>query len=89
MALSGSAAGNNGAYNITWPTNAQLAAAGFSNADGAPPQDGSTLFIDPQVPSNASETISLNSTSFLTGADITTHAEDQRHPEHQSRRHRP
>ncbi|TAL03304.1 MAG: hypothetical protein EPO08_04490 [Rhodospirillaceae bacterium] len=72
MALSGSAAGNNGAKTITWPTNAQLAAAGFSNGDGAPPQDGSTLFINPQVPSAVSETISLNSTSFLTGANITT-----------------
>lgn len=73
MALSGSTNGNNGAYTINWPTNAQLAAAGYSTGDGAPPQDGSVILVDPQVVApSAGETISLKSTSFLTGANLTT-----------------
>jgi hypothetical protein len=73
MVLSGSTAGNNGAYTITWPTNAQLAAAGYGNGDGAAPQDGSVILTSPQVVAPGSgETISLKSTSFLTGVNLTT-----------------
>jgi hypothetical protein len=72
LALTGSSAGNNRAYNVAWPTNAQLAAAGYTFADGSPPLDGSTLLVNPPVTSTAGETISLNSTAFLTGTSLTT-----------------
>ena len=74
LALSGSAAGNNGAYTITWPTNADLVAAGYT-LNGAAPDivTGDILFTDNQIPVTAGgETITLQSQAFLTGTSLTT-----------------
>jgi flagellar hook-associated protein 3 FlgL len=73
LALTGSGAGNNGAYTIVWPTNAELLAAGFDpNAGNI--VTGDTLFTKGQVPVPGAgpETISLNSSAFLRGTSIST-----------------
>jgi flagellar hook-associated protein 3 FlgL len=74
LALSGSGAGNNGAYNITWPTNADLTAAGYGLNTAAPAiVTGNILFTDNQIPvTGGAETITLQSRAFLTGTSITT-----------------
>jgi flagellin-like hook-associated protein FlgL len=73
MAMSGSANGNNRAYTVHWPSNADLTAAGFDfTTDNAIPADGSSLFVDPTVFNTTPETISLNSTAFLTGTAVPT-----------------
>ncbi len=61
IALSGSAAGNNGNYTVKWPTNAQLVGAGFT-LNGAAPDivDGDAMFVSPNVLSTAGETITLS-----------------------------
>jgi len=72
MALSGSTAGNSGAYTIRWPTNAELVAAGYDPGAGQV-VPGDVLFLDNQVPvTGAGETISLNSTAFMTGTSLST-----------------
>ena len=71
MAMTGSTAGNNGAYTISWPSNADLTAAGYNLGSGQL-VNGSTLLISPQTVSNATEVISLDSTSFLKGSSLTT-----------------
>ena len=71
MALTGSTNGNNGAYTMKWPTNAELVAAGYSLTTGQI-VDGGTLFTDPPLVSTTAETVSFNSTSFLTGSNLTT-----------------
>ncbi|MBY0509050.1 MAG: hypothetical protein K2P94_02755 [Rhodospirillaceae bacterium] len=72
LALSGSTAGNNGAYTVTWPTNAQLVAAGLDPNAGAV-VSGDVLFTKTQIPvTGAPETISLESRAFLTGTNIGT-----------------
>jgi flagellar hook-associated protein 3 FlgL len=72
MALSGSVAGNNGAYTVRWPTNAELVAGGFDpNAGQITP--GDVIFLDNQIPiTGAPETISLESRAFLTGTSLST-----------------
>lgn len=72
LALSGSAAGNNGAYTVRWPSNAELVAAGYDpNAGQITP--GDMIFLDNRVPvPSSSETISLDSRAFLTGTSIST-----------------
>src|SRR5262249_10274588 len=61
LALSGSTAGNNGAYTVTWPTNAELVAAGLDpNAGNI--VSGDVLFTKSQIPvTGAPETINLES----------------------------
>jgi flagellin-like hook-associated protein FlgL len=72
MALSGSAAGNNGAYTVRWPSNAELAAAGF-DPNGGLVTPGDMIFLDNQIPiTGAPETISLDSRAFLTGTSLST-----------------
>lgn len=72
MALSGSVAGNNGAYTVRWPTNAELAAAGF-DPNGGQVVPGDMIFLDNQIPiTGAGETISLDSRAFLTGTSLST-----------------
>ena len=72
VALSGSTNGNNGAYTVKWPTNAQLAAAGYDPNAGQVIA-GDMLFFDNQVPvTSTPETISLNSRAFLTGTSLST-----------------
>ncbi len=72
MALSGSTNGNNGAYTVRWPTNAELAAAGYDPNAGQV-VSGDMIFLDNQVPvSGVPETISLNSRAFLTGTSLST-----------------
>ena len=74
LALSGSAAGNNGAYTVKWPTNAQLVAAGMDPNAGAV-VSGDVIFTQSKIPFTSSpETISLNSNSFLTGTNLATTA---------------
>ena len=70
LALSGSVLGNDRAHTVHWPTNAELATAGYAVTDGAPPQDGSTILISPQVFNPTGKTISFNSTAFLTGVSL-------------------
>lgn len=72
MAMSDSSIGNNGAYTIRWPTNAQLVAMGLDPNGGAV-VNGDMLFFDKQAAVNgSSETISLTSEAFLTGTSIST-----------------
>jgi flagellin-like hook-associated protein FlgL len=71
LALSGSSNGNNGAYTVKWPTNAELAAAGY-NLSGGQVADGSILLTNPPVVSATSETVSLDSTAFMQGSSLTT-----------------
>ncbi len=73
LALSGSVAGNDGAYNVIWPSNADLLAAGYDPNAGAL-VDGSSIFTKRQipVPGAAPETISLVSNAFLHGTSIPT-----------------
>ncbi len=71
MAMTGSTAGNNGAYTMKWPSNAELTAAGYNLGSGQV-VDGSILLTSPQVVSTAVEVISLDSTSFLQGSALTT-----------------
>ena len=73
MALSGSTAGNNGAYTITWPSNADLAAAGY-NMNAGDLVSGDTVFVKGRIPvtSAAPETISLKSTAFMKGTSLST-----------------
>lgn len=71
LAMSGSTVGNNGAYTVRWPTNAELVAAGLDpNAGQVVP--GDLLFLDNQVPILSAETISLDSRAFLTGTSLST-----------------
>ena len=72
LALSGSAAGNNGAYTVTWPTNAELIAAGLDPNAGAV-VSGDVLFTKSPIPvTGAPETITLESKAFLTGTNLGT-----------------
>ncbi len=72
LALTGSTAGNNGAYTVKWPTNAELVAAGLDpNAGNV--VSGDVIFTQNQIPvTGAPETISLNSKAFLTGTNLGT-----------------
>lgn len=74
LALDGSTAGNNGAYTMKWPSNADLIAAGF-NLSGGDIVGGDTLFSSKPipVPSAAPETINLKSMAFLHGVSLPTH----------------
>ncbi|MBD25326.1 MAG: hypothetical protein CMG46_10040 [Candidatus Marinimicrobia bacterium] len=74
LALTGSGAGNNGAYTITWPSNAELTAAGY-NLNAAAPDivTGNVMFTDNRIPVvGGAETIALNSRAFLKGVSIPT-----------------
>ena len=75
LGLTGSTAGNNGAYTVKWPSNADLAAAGY-NLNGSPPDlvGGASIFTSKQIPvtSASGETISLDSTPFLQGVSLPT-----------------
>jgi len=73
MALSGSTAGNNGAYTLKWPSNADLIAAGY-NMNNGDLVTGDTVFTQRPlpVPGSTPETISLNSTSFMKGTALST-----------------
>ncbi len=74
LALTGSTAGNNGAYTVKWPTNAQLVAAGLDPNSGAV-VSGDVIFTQSKIPFTSSpETVSLNSNAFLTGTNLTTTA---------------
>jgi len=72
LALSGSVDGNNGAYTVRWPSNAELVAAGYDpNAGQITP--GDMIFLDNQIPvTTVTETISLDSRAFLTGTSLST-----------------
>ncbi len=74
LAMDGSTAGNNGAYTMTWPKNADLIAAGY-NLSGGDVVDGDTLFTrkDIPVPSAGPEAVNLNSMAFLHGVSLPTH----------------
>lgn len=72
MALSDSTIGNNGAYTIRWPTNAQLVAMGL-DPNGGSVVNGDVLFFDGQAALNGSgETITLESKAFLKGTSLST-----------------
>jgi flagellar hook-associated protein 3 FlgL len=72
LALSGSTAGNNGAYTVIWPTNADLIAAGLDPNNGDI-IGGDVLFTQRPIPvTGAPETISLESKAFLTGTSLGT-----------------
>lgn len=72
LALSGSTAGNNGAYTVHWPTNAQLVAAGLDPNAGSI-VSGDVIFTQNQIPvTGTPETISLESQAFLTGTNLGT-----------------
>jgi len=72
LALSGSVAGNNGAYTVKWPTNAELVAAGLDPNSGAV-VTGDMIFTQGQIPvTGAAETITLESKAFLTGTNLGT-----------------
>ncbi len=72
LALSGSVDGNNGAYTVRWPTNAELAAAGYDPNGGAF-VTGDMIFLSNQIPiTGASETITLQSKAFLKGTSLAT-----------------
>jgi len=72
LALSGSVAGNNGAYTVKWPTNAELVAAGL-DPNGGSIVTGDVIFTQNQIPvDGAPETITLESKAFLTGTHLGT-----------------
>jgi len=72
LAMSGSVAGNNGAYTVKWPTNAELVAAGL-DPNGGNIVTGDVIFTQNQVPvTGAPETITLESNAFLTGTSLST-----------------
>lgn len=73
LALDGSTAGNNGAYTMVWPTNADLISAGY-NLSGGDIVSGNVLFTrkDIPVPSASPETVNLNSMAFLHGVSLPT-----------------
>lgn len=72
LALSGSVDGNNGAYTVKWPTNAELVAAGY-DPNGGQITPGDMIFLDNRVPvPGVTETISLDSRAFLTGTSLST-----------------
>ena len=71
MALSGSAVGNNGAYTIKWPSNADLIAAGYDMNSGDL-VSGDVVFVQGQIPVSSGETISLSSTAFMKGTSLPT-----------------
>jgi flagellar hook-associated protein 3 FlgL len=72
LALSGSALGNNGAYTVTWPTNAQLVAAGLDPNAGAV-VSGDVIFTKTPIPvTGTPETITMASKAFLTGTNLGT-----------------
>lgn len=73
LAMSGSGAGNNGAYTVRWPTNAELAAAGYDMNGALNIVQGDLIFVDNQVPiTGAPETITLESKAFLKGTSSAT-----------------
>lgn len=73
LALSGSTAGNNGAYTVRWPTNADLIAAGYDMTGPLDIVQGDVIFVTGQVPvTGTPETISLDSRAFLTGTSLAT-----------------
>jgi flagellar hook-associated protein 3 FlgL len=74
LALSGSVAGNNGPYTITWPSNADFLAAGIDFNSGAPDIiSGDGVFTLNQIPvTGAGETITLQSNAFLKGTSLST-----------------
>jgi len=73
LALSGSTAGNNGAYTVRWPTNAELTAAGYDMSGALNLVQGDTIFVANQVPIvGAPETITLESKAFLKGTSLST-----------------
>ncbi len=73
MALSGSSAGNNGAYTLTWPSNADLIAAGY-DMNAGDLVTGDSVFTKRRIPvtSAGPETITLTSTSFMQGTSLST-----------------
>jgi flagellar hook-associated protein 3 FlgL len=72
LALTGSTAGNNGAYTVTWPTNAQLIAAGLDPNGGAI-VTGDVIFTKAPIPVTTDpETITLDSRAFITGTNLGT-----------------
>jgi hypothetical protein len=73
LALDGSTAGNNGAYTMKWPSNADLVAAGY-NLSGGAIVNGDTLFSGKPipVPSASPENINLKSMAFLHGVSLPT-----------------
>ncbi len=72
LALSGSTQGNNGAYTIKWPTNAELVAAGLDPNSGSV-VSGDVIFTQNQIPVTANpEIINLESKAFLTGTNLGT-----------------
>ncbi len=72
LALSGSTAGNNDAYTVKWPTNAELLAAGL-DPNAGDVVSGDVLFTQNPIPvTTVAETITLRSTAFLTGTSLGT-----------------
>ena len=73
LALDGSTAGNNGAYTMKWPSNADMLAAGVNLSSGEI-VDGSVLFTSKPmpVPSSSPEAINLKSMAFLHGVSLPT-----------------
>ena len=73
LALDGSTAGNNGAYTMTWPSNADLVAAGY-NLSGGDIVNGDTLFSRKEipVPTAGPEAVNLTSMAFLHGVSLPT-----------------
>ncbi|MGE4064757.1 MAG: hypothetical protein AB7E79_15445 [Rhodospirillaceae bacterium] len=71
LAMSDSVVGNNGAYTVRWPTNAELVAAGFDPNAGQVVA-GDMIFFDNRVPFGGTETIDLESRAFLTGTSLST-----------------
>jgi flagellin-like hook-associated protein FlgL len=73
LALDGSTAGNNGAYTVKWPKNADLIAAGF-NLSGGDIVSGNALFSSKPipVPGASGEVVNFNSMAFLRGVSLPT-----------------
>jgi len=72
LALSGSTQGNNGAYTVKWPTNAELVAAGLDPNAGAI-VSGDVIFTQNKIPVTTNpEIINLESKAFLTGTNLGT-----------------
>ena len=75
LAMTGSTAGNDGAYTVKWPSNADLTAAGYNLNSGTPDiVSGEMIFSSKPipVPSSSPETVSLDSMAFLHGVSLPT-----------------
>ena len=73
LAMDGSVAGNNGAYTMKWPKNADLIAAGYSLSSGDI-VNGNTVFSRKPIPipGASGEVVNLKSMAFLHGVSLPT-----------------